>query len=276
MKSLGLALLMIPALAFAFEPLNTDDAGTVRSGGNQIEQYFFSINRHGGSQQSDIVTPGEEYTGNADAKAFPFTYTRGLSDTVEASISTTYYSSPSGNYSRLSNYVFASKWRFFEDEQIGYALAIKPTVVLPASKQQQVEGLGLAAFNYGANFIASKYWDGIELHLNAMYMRSPYNTNYSIGHAADNSRTDIFLLSLAPVWTVVPNIRIALDVGATTNPPANDQYLSYYSLVAAIFSINESVDLGLSYMRTAQSFGATIGAQESGATRTEAGITWRF
>ena len=70
MKSLGFALLLIPALAFAFEPLNTDDAGTVRSGGNQIEQYFFSINRHGGSQQSDIVTPGEEYTGNADAKAF--------------------------------------------------------------------------------------------------------------------------------------------------------------------------------------------------------------
>lgn len=276
MKRLCLALLLVPMLSFAFEPLNTDDAGTVKAGGKQIEQYFFAINRNGSSQQSDLVTPGEEYSGTMDARAFPFTYTSGLTEEVEASFSTTYYNQPSGNYSRFSNYVFASKWRFYEDEEMGYAFAIKPTVVLPSSKQQQVAGLGLSAFNYGVNLIASKYWDGIEMHVNAMYMRSPYNTNYSVGMAMDPNRTNIFMLSIAPVWSVYKDLRLALDIGATTNPPSTEQYLSHYALVAAIYSLTDSVDLGLSYMRTGSYYSETFAAQQAGAMRTEIGVTWRF
>jgi hypothetical protein len=276
MKSLCLSILLVPTLVFAFEPLNTDDAGTVKAGGNQIEQYFFSINRQGSSQQADIITPGEEYTGRTDAKAFPFTYTRGLSDQVEASISATYFNEPSGNYSKFANYVLASKWRFYEDGDQGYALAIKPTVVLPAGKQQQVAGLGLAAFNYGVNFIASKYWQDIELHLNAVYMRSPYNTNYSVGTATDLNRTNIFLVSIAPVWSISKSLKIALDVGAATNPPSSEQYLSHYALIAGIYSLTDNIDLGVSYMRTGSSYSETFASQQAGATRSEVGVTWRF
>ncbi|MBU3539804.1 hypothetical protein [Polynucleobacter sp. UB-Tiil-W10] len=276
MKSLCLTLLIVPTFVFGFEPLNTDDAGTVKAGGNQIEQYFFSINRYGGMQQADIITPGEEYTGRTDAKAFPFTYTRGLSDQVEASLSATYYNEPSGSYSKFSNYVLASKWRFHEDSDLGYALAVKPTVVLPAGKQQQVAGLGLAAFNYGVNFIASKYWQDIELHLNMMYMRSPYNINYSVGTSSDLNRTNIFLISLAPVWSISKNLKIALDIGAATNPPSSEQYLSHYALIAGIYSLTDSVDLGISYMRTGSNYGETFASQQAGATRSEVGITWRF
>ncbi|MBU3626077.1 hypothetical protein ICN48_07495 [Polynucleobacter sp. JS-Safj-400b-B2] len=276
MKSLCLSLLLIPTLVFAFEPLNTDDAATVKAGGNQIEQYFFSINRQGSSQQADIITPGEEYTGRIDAKAFPFTYTRGLSDQVEASISATYFNEPSGTYSKFANYVLASKWRFYEDENLGYALAIKPTVVLPAGKQQQVAGLGLAAFNYGVNFIASKYWQDIELHLNAVYMRSPYNTNYSVGTTTELNRTNIFLISIAPVWSISKNFKIALDIGAATNPPSSEQYLSHYALIAGIYSLTDSIDLGVSYMRTGSNYGETFASQQAGATRSEVGVTWRF
>jgi len=275
-KGLCLAILCISVHAFAFEPLNTDDAGTVESGGNQIEQYFFFINRSGGDRAADIITPGEEYSGNVDARAFPFTYTRGLSETVEASFSTTYYNQPSGSYSKFANYVFATKWRFYEDEDNQFALAIKPTLILPASKQQQVYGLGLAAVNYGVNFIASKYWDPIELHINASYMHAPYNINYPIGQSVDNSRTNIFLLSVAPVWTVHPRLKLALDLGATTNPPATEQYLSYYALIAGIYSLTESVDLGVSYMRTGMNYSETFGTQQAGSSRTELGVTWRF
>lgn len=276
MKSLCIALLLMPTLAFAFEPLNTDDAGTVSAGGNQIEQYYFMINRSGGQQSSDIITPGEEYSGSTDARAFPFTYTRGLTDTIEASFSTTYYTQPSGNYSRFANYVFATKWRFHEDSINRYALAVKPILILPATQQQQVAGLGLAALNYGLNFIGSKYWEDIEVHANASYMRSPYNTNYDIGRSADNSRTDIFLLSVAPVFTVSPGVRLALDIGATTNPATQEQYVSFYSLVGVIYSINQSIDIAASYMRTALNYGATVGTAGAGSSRTELGFTWRF
>jgi hypothetical protein len=230
MKLVLLGITLLASSAYAFEPLNTDDAGTVVAGGNQIEQYYFMINRSGGSQAADIITPGEEYSGSTDARAYPFTYTRGFSETVEGSFSTTYYTKPSGNYSKFANYVFATKWRFHEDEINRYALAVKPIIILPATQQQQVSGLGLAAVNYGLNFIGSKYWEGIEIHANASYMRSPYNTNYSIGRSVDNSRTDIFLLSLAPVFTVAPGFRMAIDIGSTTNPAATEQYLSFYYL----------------------------------------------
>ena len=276
MKPFLLGVLLLPTLALAFEPLNTDDAGTVKAGGNQIEQYFFFINRADGGQATDILTPGEEYSGNTDARAFPFTYTRGISETVEASFATTYYNQPNGSYSRFSNYVFATKWRFHEDHENRYALAIKPMVSLPASKQQQVSGLGLAAFNYGVNFIASKYWDEVEVHMNASYMRSPYNTNYSVGYSTDTFRTNILLLSIAPVWTVSQNLRLAFDIGLTTNPTASEQHLSQYALIAGIYSLTDNIDLGVSYMRTGLNFGETFAAQQAGATRSEVGITWRF
>ena len=276
LKKLFIFFIFIPSIAFGFEPLNTDDAGTVKAGGNQIEQYFFAINRHGENIQSDITTPGEEYAGINNARAFPFTYTRGITENIEASFSTTYYFEPSGYYSRYSNYVFASKWRFLEDDHFGYAFAIKPTVVLPAGKSQQVVGLGLSAFNYGVNLIASKYWENIELHFNAMYMRSPYNTNYSIGYATDANRINIFMLSIAPVWSITKNLRIALDLGATTNPPSTEQYLAHYALIAAIYSITDSLDLGISYMRTGSNYSETFALQQSGAMRTEVGLTWRF
>ena len=107
-------------------------------------------------------------------------------------------------------------------------------------------------------------------------MRSPYNTNYDIGRSADNSRTDIFLLSVAPVFTVYPGVRLALDIGATTNPANTEQYLSFYSLVGAIYAINQSIDIAASYMRTALNYGATIGTASAGSSRTELGFTWRF
>jgi hypothetical protein len=107
-------------------------------------------------------------------------------------------------------------------------------------------------------------------------MRSPYNTNYTIGHTADNSRTDIFLLSIAPVWTLNHRIKLALDIGATTNPPATEQYLSQYALIAAIISLSDDIDLGISYMRTALNSGNLLSTQNIYSTRSEVGLTWRF
>ena len=262
----------------AFEPLNTDDAGTINAGSNQIEQYFFSIQRHGSTNTTpvELITPGEEFAGSNSAKAFPFTYTRGLSDNLEASIASTYYTEPTGNYSRLSNSILGLKWRFLNDEINHYALALKPTVVLPASQKQQVYGLGLAAANYGINFIASKYWDRLEIHMNASYMRSPYNTNYAIGQSQDPNRTNILALSLAPVWSVMPKVKVALDIGLTTNPPTTEQYFSNYLLAALIYSPTDNIDIGLSAMRNAFSYSVALSGSGPNATRTEIGVTWRF
>lgn len=278
LKFLLSSALFISCSAFAFEPLNTDDAGTVKAGGNQIEQYFFTIQRHGSTNLApiELVTPGEEFIGSGNARAFPFTYTRGLTETIEASFSATYFNEPTGNYSRFSNFVVATKWRFFEAVNNQFALAIKPSFTLPATTQQQVYGLGLAAVNYGANLIASGYFDALEVHMNASYMKSPYNTNYAIGQSMDPNRINIFLLSIAPVWSLSSDFKIALDIGATTNPPKTEQYFSNYLLGALIYSPVRDVDIGLSAMRSAFSYGNAISGNGPNATRTEVGVTWRF
>lgn len=278
LKALLSILIIAPSLAIAFEPLNTDDAGTVKAGGNQIEQYFFSINRHAASSAApvDIVTPGEDFSGQDGAKGYPFTYTRGLSDTVEASIATTYYTEPSGSFTKFANSAIGFKWQFLKDEENQYALAIKPTLIFPASQQQQVYGLGSAALNYGVNFIASRYWDQVEVHINASYMRAAYNTNYAVGQSMDANRKNLFLISVAPVWTIMPDIRVALDIGSATNPPVPEQYLSNYMLAALIISPTEDVDIGISAMRSAANYGTVLSANGPNATRTEIGVTWRF
>jgi hypothetical protein len=276
MRVIALLLLLIPVMCRAFEPLNTDDAGTVARNLNQIEQYFFTTASHGGGSAGtvDIITPGEEYFGGSGARAFPFTYTRGVAENVEISLGTTYFSAPRGSFSPFSNKVIAMKWRFAEDDS--WALAVKPSITLPGSPHQQVAGLDLALPNYGINFIGSRYWDSVEIHFNAMYTKSLYNTNYGIGSGPAENRTNILFFSVAPVWRVVKDIRLALDMGLTTNPPSTEQYLSNYALLAVIISATDSLDIGISYMRSAANMGTVVSNSGANASRSEIGFTWRF
>ncbi|QWE17653.1 hypothetical protein FD960_04330 [Polynucleobacter sp. AP-Nino-20-G2] len=271
------SFLLLPILAKAFEPLNTDDAGTVLKGSNQIEQYFFKTATHGeGAASMDIITPGEEYFGGGSAQAFPLSYTRGIDDNMEVSMGATYFAKPQGNYSPISNKVVSLKWRFSEDTDGHWGLAIKPSITLAGTPQQQVHGLNLALPSYSLNLISSHYWDIVEVHLNALYMNSPYNTNYQIGGSLTPNRTNIVFFSAAPVWRVSQTLRLALDVGITTNPPSTEQYLSNYALVAAIISVKEDLDIGLSYMLSAANIGLVISNSGVNASRSELGFTWRF
>jgi hypothetical protein len=278
MRLIALLLLLTPLISNAFEPLNTDDAGTVPIGKNQIEQYFFTTASHGGgaADTADIITPGEEYFGGRGAKAFPFTYTRGITENIEASLGATYFAIPRGNYSPVANKVIALKWRFAEGENGKWALAIKPNFTLPGSTQQQVQGLDLALPAYGLNLIGSRYWDVFEVHVNASYMSSPYNTNYLIGGSTASNRTNIIFFSAAPVWTVVNGFKLALDTGITTSPPTNEPYFTSYALLAVIMSVSDQLDIGLSYMRSAANMGIVASNTGLSASRSEIGFTWRF
>lgn len=278
MRLIALLLVLIPLKANAFEPLNTDDAGTVPKDRNQIELYFFKTGTHGDSTANSaaLIAPGEEYFGIDSAKVFPFTYIRGISENVEISLGASYFASPRGNYSPVANKVIALKWRFAEGQDGKWALAVKPSFTLPGTSQQQVQGLDLALPSYGLNLIGSHYWDKVEVHVNASYTNSPYNTNYLIGGSTSPNRTNIVFLSAAPVWTVVKGVRLAFDVGITTNPPSNQQYLTSYALLAAIFSPLDYLDIGLSYMRSAENMGTALNNAGVSVSRSEIGFTWRF
>ncbi len=87
---LVLTLIGMSERGLAFEPLNTDDAGTIGKRVNQIEQYFYFLHNNTPGNPGSVATPGEEFRGLGNAKVFPFTYTYGMSDSTEIAFSTTY------------------------------------------------------------------------------------------------------------------------------------------------------------------------------------------
>lgn len=268
--------LTLPFGAQAFEPLNTDDAATIGRNVNQIEQYIYILNNKAADGISVINSNGEEFRGLGRATAAPFTYTRGLSDTTEVSFSTTYYASPNGSYSPLSNYVLGLKWRFWGDGVKGWAFAVKPTLTLPASTSQQAVGLGMARTNYEFNFISSYYWSQVHLHSNLSYARNPYNINYPVSGSIEPLRTNAYAFSIAPVWVVNARWRLALDFGVGTNILLKGNQFSDYGMVAAIYSITPDIDLGVSIMRSATDFATVFSGSGVHSLRSEAGVTWRF
>lgn len=268
--------LILPTSVMAFEPLNTDDAATIGQNANQIEQYIYLLNNSSAPSTTNLISHGEEFRGLGRASATPFTYTRGLSETAEAIFSATYYTSPRGNYSPVSNYILGMKWRFYGDGKTGWGFAAKPSIVLPASTSQQQAGIGLAAVNYEINLIGSYYWKEVQVHSNLSYARNPYNTNYSVSGSNEPLRINVYTVSVAPVWVVNARWRLALDLGIGTNAPSYQNRFSDYGLVAAIYSLTRDIDLGISVMRSAANFGVVASGSGVNSVRSEAGVTWRF
>lgn len=285
MKSICRPILIFTFVFFgsslhAFEPLNTDDAGTVKKNTNQIEQYFYAINQvnQDPGLGEDSVSPGQDFIGPGSSKAFPFTYTRGVAEDIEMAFGVQYNATPRESYySPVSNYTLNAKWRFWGEEGEDWNFAVKPILQFPVSKQQQVAGFGQAAYNYGGTLIASHYLnDALEVHINATYMKSPYNVNYLNGGSASPMRQNILSASIAPVWNVIDGLRLAIDIGAQTNPPSTEQQSVMYGMIAAIIGLTKSLDFGISMLRSASNSSIVINGDGPNTTRLDVGLTWRF
>ncbi len=272
----AIVISVLPSPVYAFEPLNTDDAATIGKSVNQIEQYFYVLHNNTPGNPGSVATPGEEFRGIGNAKAFPFTYTHGLTDTTELSIATTYYATPRGSYSPFANNIFGYKWRFWGDGQTGLGMAIKPTITLPSSTSQQVQGLGLAMTNYELNYILSYYWDRIQVHTNISYARNPYNKNYPISGTYTPYQINIISGSIAPVWIVNSWLKLALDIGSSIDTSPNIAAVNDYGMVAAILSVNKNVEIGLSYLQASTTPNNAWTNKGIISNRSEIGITWRF
>jgi hypothetical protein len=272
----AMVISVLPLHVHAFEPLNTDDAATIGKSVNQIEQYFYLLHNNTPGNPGSVATPGEEFRGVGNAKAFPFTYTHGLTDTTEISFATTYYATPRGSYSPFANNIFGFKWRFWGDGQTGLGMAIKPTITLPASTSQQVQGLGLAMTNYELNYILSYYWDRIQVHTNISYARNPYNKNFPISGTYTPYQINIISGSIAPVWIVNSWLKLALDIGSSIDTSTNAAAVNDYGMIGAIFSVNKDIDIGLSYLQSSTTPNNAWTNKGIISNRSEIGVTWRF
>lgn len=240
--------------ASALQPLITDDTGTQGAGGNQLEASYSRDRTRVGGETERVY-------------AVPLGYTYGLTDSVDiyASVAWSRIRVAGDDASGLGNTVVGAKWRFFENNESGTSLAIKPELAIPVSSSREREGLGTGKTSGSLTFILSQDLPFGSLHFNAGVGRDRFRDS------DENPRTDYKRFSLAPVWDVSEQWKLALDVGTESARADGHTVRSKFAEVGAIYSPNKDVDLALGFIRT------TDNESPKSTTHTlTGGVTWRF
>lgn len=240
--------------SLALQPLITDDTGTQGTGGNQLEvSYGHDRTRAGGE--------------TARVDSVPLVYTYGLTDTVDLYAGAAYArirtGAAGGDANGFTNAVLGAKWRFFENEAYGSSLAVKPEVAVPVSKHREEDGLGTGRTSGAVTLIFSQDVPFGAVHINAGIGRDRFR------NSDDNATNRHF--SVAPVWDVSEQWKLAADLGADWSRSGGDTVRSRYAEIGAIYSPNKNLDLALGFIRARD--------DESPKATTDsvtAGLTWRF
>ena len=249
-----LAGLSSPALAL--QPLITDDTGTQGSGGNQLE-FSFSEDR-------------AKTAGSIDrTRSLPVVYTRGLTESLDVYVGAGYSwlrpDSPGTDTSGGTNPSLGAKWRFYENEESGSSLALKPEIIFPVSSGREVDGLGAGKTSGKLTLIYSQDVPFGAVHLNAGVGRDRYRDS----EIKPDTTTTRF--SIAPVWDVAEQWKLALDLGTASARAAGSTLRSDYVELGAIYSPGKDLDFALGLIRTVNN--------DSPRTTTDSatvGLTWRF
>ena len=242
--------------AAALQPLITDDTGTQGEGGNQLEVSYSRERTSSGGDTERVHT-------------VPVVYTYGLTETVDIFASASYArirnDVPGGDASGMGNSTVGAKWRFYENEESGTSLALKPEVLIPVSSQRESDGLGTGKTSGNLTFILSQEVPFGAVHFNAGVGRERFR------HSSENPKTDYTRFSVAPVWDVSEQWKLALDLGTESARADGETVRSKYSEIGAIYSPHKDIDLALGYIRT------TDDEQPKSTTYSvTAGVTWRF
>jgi hypothetical protein len=252
----GCVSLVLPAVTGAFQPLITDDTGTQGAAGNQLEAaYNRTVDKASGTRN---VT-----------HEVPLVFTRGITDALDLYAGVAYQrivpDAPATTERGWGNTAFGAKWRFYENEASKLSFAFKPEIQLPLSENREARGLGTARASYGAGLLMTKETGFGAVHANLMVER----VNYADDALNAAERRTLYRASVAPVWDVAENWKLALDAGVITNPdPAARAYLGYVEL-GAIYAPAQDLEFALGIIRNIRD-GAIA------TTQATVGLTWRF
>ena len=240
--------------ATALQPLITDDTGTQGEKGNQLEVSY--------SRDRTRVAGGTERV-----HTLPLVYTYGLAEAVDVFASVGYSrirtSTQGGDASGLGNTAIGAKWRFFENA--GSSLAVKPEIAVPVSAQRENDGLGTGKISGNLTLVFSQEMPFGSVHFNAGVGRDRFR------RADENPDTRYKRVSVAPVWDVTEQWKLALDLGMESAHADGHSVRSRFTEVGAIYSPSKDLDLALGLVRT------TDNEQLKATTRcVTAGATLRF
>jgi len=259
-EALGSTLLRLGIVSFAafslhagaMQPLVTDDTGSQGAGGNQLE---FSFNQERSAAED----------GTLRTRSLPLVYTRGLSETIDVYAGVGYLRLRGSGTTKsgAGNPVLGAKWRFLDNEASKTSFAIKPELVFPVSASREEAGLGVGKTSGSLTLIASQELPFGALHFNAGVGRERYRD--STANADATTRR----FSLAPVWDVGAQWKLAADLGVESARAAASRVRTTFTELAAIYAPNKALDLAL----------GLIEARDNDKNTTHsinAGVTWRF
>lgn len=240
--------------ALAFQPLVTDDTGTQGKAGNQIE---ISINQdrreQAGSTATTVLLPG--------------VYTRGLGDSLDIYVTAnhTRIRAPGADASGSGNPAAGLKWRFYEEESSKTSLGLKPEIRFPVGAAEEAAGLGSGRSSVGVTLILSQEVAFGAVHANLAAGRNRFR------NTTVNPDASTFRASIAPVWDVSEEWKLALDLGSETETAAGAKKRSTFAEIGAVFSPSKDLDwaFGLIHRTDNASPRATT-------TSVTLGLTWRF
>ena len=240
----------------ALQPLITDDTGTQGSGGKQFE-FAYSRER----ARSD--------GGTDRAHGVAGVYTFGLNEKVDFFATTGYLrvrpGTPGGDASGFTNIMFGGKWRFLENEATGTSFGLKPELALPVGSGREQRGLGTGRVSGNLTFILSQELPFGAVHFNAGLGRDRFR------HDGSDPDTTFRRASVAPVWDVTEQWKLALVLGVELARANGNTIRSRFAELGAIWSPSKDLDLAIGFIRTTDS------EQPKSTTHNlTAGVTWRF
>jgi hypothetical protein len=254
----ALAALSFPAAAY--QPLITDDTGTQGTGGNQIE---ISYNQD-----------REESSGlHKRTRTLPFVFTRGLTDSldvfVQANRTRIRSDDPADpsfpSTSGAGNASIGAKWRFYENETSKTSIAIKPELVLPVGSGKENRGMGTGRTSLGLTAILTQEMPFGAIHANIGAGRDRFRDT-TVNPDATTTH-----VSVAPVWDVTEQWKLALDVGTDRERAGGTTTRTSTVELGTVYSANKDLDFALGFIRSKDN-----ASPETTLRGVTAGVTWRF
>ena len=227
------ALAGLVSAAHAAQPLITDDTGTQGAGGHQIEVAY----AHERARSAGVTDRSE---------SLPFTYTYGLTETLDAYAGVGYATlRPAGarRQSGFTNPTLGLKWRAYENEASQTSVAFKPELVLPVSAAREARGLGVGEVSGGLTLIVTQELPFGAVHVNAGAGHERFRD--AVANPEVNSRR----LSVAPVWNVSEGWKLALDLGQKWERSAGQTVRVRHQELGAIYSPSKDLDWAAGLIR---------------------------
>lgn len=250
------SLALLPAAAWAFQPLVTDDTGTQGAGGNQIEAAY---------NRTTDRAPGARVT----THEVPLVFTRGITDALDLYVGLARQKiapdAPAAIERGWSNTAVGAKWRFYDNDASKLSFALKPEILFPVSDNREARGLGTARTSYGVGLLMTQETGFGAVHANLVADRA----NYADAALNAAERRTTYRLSVAPVWDVTTGWKLAFDAGLVTNPDRAAKARMGYVEIGAIYSPTKDLDLAVGIVRNVMDGSANT-------LQATVGLTWRF